>query len=534
MAGSRIALALLFRFATGCPARRPNAAFAARPADLPGRRTRDLGRLAAGALLAPAGAAGHGAVWLVAWAAVAAVSLVDDFRGVHPLSRLAVHLARRPRSPPRSRRRTCAARGCDRVAAGASRSPWSRQPLQLHGRQRRARRGDGAPAASRATAWRRRIGRRSGDCLRSRWPRRPAVPRRQPAAGAHVHGRRRRGPARLPRGGARHRRLAAPGPGRRGSRCSCSCRSSPTRRVTLALRACAGERVWEAHRIALLPAPAPARRRPSRHAAVFGALMAGNGGVGGWRRSRSIPRRAGSRSRRGAARIAAAVLPASIIIGGTTAPELPMTRPSNWRAWLAFAHDVAAAALAWVVDVLAALQPRRARALPRRHAADARVDRARCRRAIFLALRPLPRPVALREPRRPAAHRARGGAGRAADPAGAGDAAAADGRAAQRADPLPAGADLPDGRQPLRLPDLEGAPPLQPARGARASRCWSSAPATPARGSPRSSRAAGSGASSACSTTTRRKQGRLLRDVDVLGPDRRRCRSGRQATACAR
>ena len=25
-----------------------------------------------------------------------------------------------------------------------------------------------------------------------------------------------------------------------------------------------------------------------------------------------------------------------------------MTRPSNWRAWLAFAHDVLAAALAWV------------------------------------------------------------------------------------------------------------------------------------------------------------------------------------------
>ena len=32
-----------------------------------------------------------------------------------------------------------------------------------------------------------------------------------------------------------------------------------------------------------------------------------------------------------------------------------MTRPSNWRAWLAFAHDVTAAALAWVAAVAAPL-----------------------------------------------------------------------------------------------------------------------------------------------------------------------------------
>ena len=81
-------------------------------------------------------------------------------------------------------------------------------------------------------------------------------------------------------------------------------------------------------------------------------------------------------------------------------------------------------------------------------------------------LRPLPGPVALCEHRRSAAHRAGRRARGAAGAAGARDAAVAGGRPAQRADPLSDRAHLPDGGQPLRVPHLEGAPPLQPARGA--------------------------------------------------------------------
>ncbi len=143
-----------------------------------------------------------------------------------------------------------------------------------------------------------------------------------------------------------------------------------------------------------------------------------------------------------------------------------MKQPHNFRAWLAFVHDLCAAGLAWAAHVLGPFRPRFPRAVPRRHGAHARVDPAAAGRDLR-RVRPLSRPVAIRERPRPAAHRACRRTGRAADSAGAHDAAAAGGRAAQRADLLPDRAHLPDGGQSLRLPNLEGAPAVQPARGPR-------------------------------------------------------------------
>ena len=119
---------------------------------------------------------------------------------------------------------------------------------------------------------------------------------------------------------------------------------------------------------------------------------------------------------------------------------------------------------------------------------------------------------------RPAAHRARRGARRAADPARARDAAAAGGRAAQRADLLPDRAHLPDGGQPLRLPDLEGAPPLQPARGARRAGAGRSAPARRARASRAELARSRQWRVVGLLDDDPAKQGRLLRNVSVLGP----------------
>ena len=88
--------------------------------------------------------------------------------------------------------------------------------------------------------------------------------------------------------------------------------------------------------------------------------------------------------------------------------------------------------------------------------------------------------------------------------------------------------------QPLRLPHLEGAPALQPARGAGRAGARRRAPARRARGSPRNWRAAGSGASSACSTTILRSSGRHAAQRQRARADRGPCRAGRDATACAR
>ena len=92
-AGSGVALAALTRFAPWLPLDRPG------PRSLHARPVPRVGGLAiwAGffpvAVLAPPALPGNLAVWLLAWGFVAAVSLVDDFRGVHPVSRLIFHLA---------------------------------------------------------------------------------------------------------------------------------------------------------------------------------------------------------------------------------------------------------------------------------------------------------------------------------------------------------------------------------------------------------------------------------------------------------
>lgn len=92
-AGSAIALAVLTRFARWLPLDPPG------PRSLHARPVPRIGGLAiwAGffpiALLAPPALPGNPAIWLFAWGLVAAVSLLDDFRGVHPVYRLASHLA---------------------------------------------------------------------------------------------------------------------------------------------------------------------------------------------------------------------------------------------------------------------------------------------------------------------------------------------------------------------------------------------------------------------------------------------------------
>jgi UDP-N-acetylmuramyl pentapeptide phosphotransferase/UDP-N-acetylglucosamine-1-phosphate transferase len=92
-AGSGIALAALTRLAPWLPLDRPG------PRSLHARPVPRVGGLAiwAGfspvALLAPPALPGAPAIWLFSWGLVAAISLVDDFRGVHPVYRLAGHLA---------------------------------------------------------------------------------------------------------------------------------------------------------------------------------------------------------------------------------------------------------------------------------------------------------------------------------------------------------------------------------------------------------------------------------------------------------
>lgn len=88
-----MALAALARFAHWLPLDRPG------PRSLHAVPVSRVGGLAiwAGfipvALFAPSLLPGSPATWLLAWGLVAAVSLADDFRGVHPAYRLASHLA---------------------------------------------------------------------------------------------------------------------------------------------------------------------------------------------------------------------------------------------------------------------------------------------------------------------------------------------------------------------------------------------------------------------------------------------------------
>jgi len=92
-AGSGITLAVLTRCAPWLPLDRPG------PRSLHARPVSRVGGIAIWtgflpvALLAPPALPGTPLVWLLAWGLVAAISLVDDFRGVHPIYRLAGHLA---------------------------------------------------------------------------------------------------------------------------------------------------------------------------------------------------------------------------------------------------------------------------------------------------------------------------------------------------------------------------------------------------------------------------------------------------------
>ena len=92
-AGAGLALALLLRHASRLPHALPG------PRSLHAAPVPRVGGLAiwAGALpvalSAPAAVPGPWAVWLLATCLVAGVSLVDDWRGVHPAARLACHFA---------------------------------------------------------------------------------------------------------------------------------------------------------------------------------------------------------------------------------------------------------------------------------------------------------------------------------------------------------------------------------------------------------------------------------------------------------
>ena len=142
------------------------------------------------ALLAPDPVA-DGSVWLVAWLAVTAVSLADDWRGVPPADspRRACDrgASRSPRHAGGCRRRrvVAARRARDRRRRAGLRVV--RQPLQLHGWQRRAGRGDGDLRLRRLRRGRdarrralRGLFRACGGGAR--------VSRRQRAARANVHG----------------------------------------------------------------------------------------------------------------------------------------------------------------------------------------------------------------------------------------------------------------------------------------------------------------------------------------------------------
>ena len=164
--------------------------------------------------------------------------------------------------------------------------------------------------------------------------------------------------------------------------------------VTLLRRVARGERVWEAHRSHYYQR---LHRLGAGHAGTLAAYGGCDGRHGGAARSPawSAHRRPGRGHLRCAALSSSCCSRRLIIIGERRRPPgPPMTRRFNWRAALAFVHDVCVTALAWIGDLLAALQPRPARALRRGHVVDARVDRAAAGDHLPVA-RPLSRPVAL-------------------------------------------------------------------------------------------------------------------------------------------
>ena len=125
----------------------PDRPIVARPAGCPRRRARDLGGVSPGRVAvsrhrSPVGRSGSSA-----WAAVTAVSVADDWIGVRPPVRLAVH-ALAALAVASALLRTDAAEGFSlplvlAVAGHRVRHRVVRQSVQLHGRQRRARGGDG-------------------------------------------------------------------------------------------------------------------------------------------------------------------------------------------------------------------------------------------------------------------------------------------------------------------------------------------------------------------------------------------------------
>ena len=298
----------------------------------------------------------------LALAAVAAVSLADDWR--EPA---------RPDPPVRAPRRGAGGRRRDPAATRAGRLRCAlaialalgRQPLQLHGRQRRPGRGDGGLRVRRA---RRRRGHRrrvaAAGSRRSR-PRSPAAP--PPFLAFNVP------PARMFMGdvGAVPLGFPAAALGALGIALGRWPAWFPVlvflpfvadATVTLARRALAGERVFEAHRGHYYQRLWQLGAGHRGTLAVYAALMRGD------RVDRRRPARRGSRGT-----VCSRWPPGSQSIAAGFAAidyhwrlhssKSPMNTPSNWRAWLAFAHDLARGRARVDRHLLAALQPRRARAV---------------------------------------------------------------------------------------------------------------------------------------------------------------------------
>ncbi len=180
-----------------------------------------------------------------------------------------------PPPPPSSPWRCSAPAGVHVGVGRGAGHRMGRQPLQLHGWQRRARRGDGRRAASAPTPWRPRAQGRRG-CSPPRRRLGAALPGCQPAAGLDVHGRCRGGAARLARRcagyapGWRAGHWAAWFPAARVPAVPCRC---DRRRSAL--------RAWRRGGVGgapqpLLPAPPPRRRGASGHAR---ALRGGHAGM---------------------------------------------------------------------------------------------------------------------------------------------------------------------------------------------------------------------------------------------------------------
>ena len=403
------------------------------------------------------------------------------------------------------------------------------QPLQLHGRLRRPRRRHGGDRLRRLCAWPPQLAGaapRSPRCARRSPRRRLAFLAAQLPSGAHLPRRRRLDAARLPRRRARPRRLARRRSGRCGFRCWCSRPFIGDATLTLLRRLLRRERVWQAHREPLLPAPRAHGAGPSRHRAGIG--YAGDAALRGRRAAR--PRPARRRCRRPRSAAAASRWPRSRS-GSTCAGRA--TRGAREtidaiRRCSPSLHDVwrrRRSPGCWPSGC-ASTSTCRAE-YQRGHARPAAVGAAGARRWSSGRSACTAACGASRACRTCSASWSRSASAALAVPALLVIAAARRRGAAHGATCSPAPADAPHERQPPRLPRLEGAPAAarsSQARGragARARRRRGGAPACckELAAQPRS------GAWSACSTTTPRKHG---------GELARREGAGRASTASAR